>query len=30
MIENLSAERIQIESEIAALNTQLTTDKENH
>ena len=27
IIENLSAERIQIESEIAALNTQLTTDK---
>ena len=27
MIKNLSAERIQIESEIAALNTQLTTDK---
>ena len=27
MIENLSAERIQIESENAALNTQLTTDK---
>ena len=30
MIENLSAERIRIEAEIAALNAQLTTDKENH
>ena len=30
MIENLSAERIQIEAEIAALDKKLTTDKENH
>ena len=30
MIENLSAERIQIEVEIAALDKKLTTDKENH
>ena len=30
MIENLSAERIQIEAEIAALNAQLKTDEMNH
>ena len=30
MIENLSAERIRIEAEIAALNAQLKTDEMNH